>query len=140
MVTWEQVLSHSTFFLIGVLTGAGGQYLADKFTDQRRRQEATAAVDAEWAKFEKAFPDVLNAIQQALRSNPLMREIVVARARGMVINSIEPQLRFDEPDYEGIRVKLRMLEEAGYLDDISTNSMVLMMRMTTEFVERVQRR
>jgi len=42
-MTLIEVASHALAFLLGAATGATGTYFADKYTDKRRRQEASTS-------------------------------------------------------------------------------------------------
>jgi len=71
-------------YLIKTITGASGQYLGDKFTDQRRIQERKAVIVEEERKEREAteeernsvwseFPEICRQLAQHLLSQPRAR-------------------------------------------------------------------
>ena len=135
----DSVTSHLITFLVGGITGAAGHYLGEKYTDQRRRQEARSEADEQWSKFEHIMPEILASLSAALAKDPLFREIVVMPTKGAIIGGDpnNPRLR-NESEHQGLRAKFRMLEEAGYLRDITPRNTPIY-QMTEAFVQRLQR-
>ena len=138
-MTWADVLSHSIAFLSGALTGAAGKYLADKFTDQRHRQEEQAARDRRWAKIRAAMPALLDEMKEDLTKQPLVREFVVLEHEGLGFAMGKGPLRFRyfEEKHPNLRGLLAILENAEYIYDVSPVPPIY--RMTEAFVEQVTR-
>ncbi|MGE8499803.1 MAG: hypothetical protein ACN6O6_20055 [Pseudomonas sp.] len=57
------ILVLSVTFLSGALTGAAGNYLADKFTDARRDKKEALALNKLWKDIESRFPEVISEMR-----------------------------------------------------------------------------
>ena len=65
-------------FLTGAFTGAAGNYLADKYTDTRRRKEEERETKRFWRDVESRFPKIiqLNTLVQQVERAPSLRVIL----------------------------------------------------------------
>lgn len=137
-MTWAEVLTYSITFLFGALTGAAGKYLADKYTDQRHRQEAQSEVNRRWSKIRVAMPVLIQQMKQDLGELPLVREFVVMPSSRVPFGTAtsQPRFRYDEDEHPNLRGQVAILEDAGYVRDV-TPSNVPIYRMTEAFVEQI---
>jgi hypothetical protein len=108
-MTWAEIGSHSLAFLLGAATGAAGQYLADKYTDQRRRQEARSAVDTRWSKIQTAMPALIQEMKKDLSENSLVREFIVLPNNRVPfgVGKLQPRFRYYEDEHPNLRGQLR---------------------------------
>lgn len=132
----DAVTTHLIAFVVGGFTGAAGQYLGEKYTDQRRKQEARAESRSEWARIEKLMPEVIGSLRNGLKDKPLIREFVVLRARGTVMASSRPRFVFYESEVADLRTKVEMLEEVGYVTNVEPGNTTIY-RITQQFFERL---
>lgn len=116
MTSLESIASHAGTFLAGVLLGACGTYLADKYTDRRREQEAAAARDRQ---FQEAFNRSRRLCEQ-MRSDvntaelSMIRSFYVLRSRRLVFNApSERYLAYYEDEHEQLRDQIALLEDDG---------------------------
>jgi hypothetical protein len=138
--SWDAVATHSAAFLLGAAMAAAGQYLADRFTDQRRRQETRADIQARWAKIVGAMPAFIVEMKQNLSSAPLVREFIVLPSKHVAFGGgkLQPRFRYYEDEHPQLRGQLAMLEDYGYIRDVTPRNTPIY-RMTEEFVELVLR-
>ena len=134
----DLILSHMIAFLAGALTGATGTYLADRFTDQRRRQEGHRESKQAFERIRAAMPELIADIKNDLADpeNRTIREFFVAPSRNVTINSSQSRLIYFETDHPDLRGKVAILANSGYLSDVTTGNIPIY-RMTEEFVVRV---
>lgn len=110
-------------FLMGVFMGAAGKYLADKYTDQRRTQEATKSARTEFTQVEKQMPELIAEFRQDLTANPLVRDFFVLPNRRVALGgSSTPSFVYYEEEHHGLMSKIRILENRGYIRDISVTN------------------
>jgi len=62
------MLSLAVGFLVGALTGAAGNYLADKYTDVRRDKKHAKEQAKLWQDIEARFPFVIADMRRAFTS------------------------------------------------------------------------
>jgi hypothetical protein len=139
-MSWADLLTHSIAFLSGALTGAAGKYLADKYTDQRHRQEEQAAVDRRWAKIQAAMPALIQEMKGDLTRQPLVREFVVLPNERISfgVGQSQPRFRYFEDEHPNLRGQLAILEAAGYIRDVTPVNAPIY-RMSEDFVDQVTR-
>jgi hypothetical protein len=134
----DPLLSHMIAFLVGALTGATGSYLADRFTDQRRRQEKHRESNEAFGRIRATMPELIADIKNDLADpdNRTVREFFVAPSRSVTINSSQTRLIYYETDHPDLRGKVNILASSGYVSDVTTGSIPIF-RMTEDFVARV---
>lgn len=128
------VATHAFAFLIGAATGAAGQYFADKYTDQRRRQEGAAATKDEFARLFNLMPDLLREMQTDLSesSHATWREFFVIPKGTHVWPT--PNTFFYEDDLANDYLgKAKILANRGYVIDVTPGD-APKFRMNEEFV------
>jgi hypothetical protein len=62
------ILSLAVGFVVGALTSAVGNYLADKYTDARREKKQAKAQAKLWQDIETRFPAVISEMREAFTS------------------------------------------------------------------------
>ena len=130
--------SHLLAFLGGTAVGAAGKYLADLFTDQRKRKEEQAAKEQLFRKTRAAMPQLFEEMRESLKreSAAYIREVVVLRNERVSFDSDRPRFLFYESSHPGLKDKMGTLAVAGYIDLVS-NDEVEIYRLHEHFVERL---
>lgn len=57
------IISLVVGFVVGTATGAVGSYLADKFTDARRKKQLINEEKSQWEQIERRFPTVISEMR-----------------------------------------------------------------------------
>jgi len=134
MATW---VSHAVAFLLGTATGAAGKYFADKYTDKRRKSEAVSERRRSFRAVRDLMPRLIGEMREDVTSseNRTLRELVVLPNRQVLFTS-GGQRRFTyyEDEHEDLRDKVTMLENLGYLLDVTPGNTPIY-RMNEHFVE-----
>jgi hypothetical protein len=124
-------------FLVGALSGAAGQYLADKYTDKRKYQEAQKASVELVKKVRSLMPELISEMKEDVMKQgyETVREFVLLPNERVPFNSGGKQ-RFvyfanKTPDLIG---KVQILEQEGLVMDVTRNNTPIY-RMTETFVE-----
>ena len=130
-----EILSHLIAFLLGTLVGASGKYLADRFTDQRRRQEARRETKKRFRAVRKQMPELIAEMRQDLGEpgNESVRHFFIIPTKSVSLNLRAQAFVYYEDRHPDLRGKVTILENHGYvIDDTSGN--VPRYRMTEELV------
>ena len=127
-------------YLLGIFSGAGGKYLADRFTDQRKKQESKEQTIKEFKKLVEIMPKLLNEMKIDF-SNPehnSIRKLVVIPSRNATfLPNGESFFPYYETDHAHLKEKMIVLENCGYLIDITPNNAPIY-RITEPFWDLVQ--
>lgn len=124
-------------FLLGTGTGVAGKYFADNLTDRRRKTESTKQLKQEFMNIKKQMPELIKEIKNDLskEDQKFIREFFVLEDRKVHLGGSEkPRLVYYEEDHRDLRCKIDILENQGFLSDVTTG-IVPIYRMTEEFVE-----
>ena len=130
-------VSDGVAFLIGVAVGAAGQYFADKYTDQRRRQEQS---HDEARRFREVARKVSKLIVEmaADATGPNaehVRDLVLMPSKGAIYNSGGRNVFvYYEEDHPTLRGQFAILENSGYVVDVTPGNAPTF-RPTEEFVQ-----
>lgn len=129
-------ISYFATFLSGVTVGAGGQYLADRFTDQRRKKENLSEENRRFESIKSDMPNLFAEMAQDLRGDESwsIREFVIAPHHRVVFNGTKPRFMYYEEDHPHLRVQVDRLEEAGYVVEVSPGKAPIF-RMHEHFVQ-----
>jgi len=116
----EIPLSSLTTFLGGVAVGATGQYFAEKYTDQRRKQEAESAKIKLFHRMKTEMPSLIAEMKEDFSKpeHSPYREFVVTR-RSLMIRAIPACLGYYEEEHPQIRGFVAVLENNGLIKAIS---------------------
>lgn len=124
-------------FLVGAFTGAAGGYLADKYTDQRRKQEETKQSRRKFDAVCHQMPDFIKEMRDDLTQKPHVREFFLLEEGSAfgIKNSDAFVYRFSEK--RPVRSWAKILENQGYVIEITPKS-TPKYRMAKEFVNLIQ--
>lgn len=131
--------SHLVAFLGGTAVGAAGKYLADRFTDQRHKNEAKAEANAQFSEIANQMPAFLAEVRTDLASHPelAIREFVVLPVRGVVFNHDRARFEYFESEHPAVANFVAMLLEAGYVEVLRATGTPIY-RFKEPFVSRVR--
>lgn len=124
-------------FLLGTATGASGKYLADRFTDRRRKGESQRQLKKQFLNIKKQMPELIAEFKADLseEDHKLIREFFVLHNRKNILGgSDKPRFVYYEEEHKDLRSKLDILENEGFLMDVTIGNTPIY-RMTEEFVE-----
>lgn len=133
MLPWGERL---VIFLAGSLTGATGSYLADKYTDKRRRQEAEKESWSVWERVVRELPRLIAEMRDDVSrpENAARREFFVLRSRSQYIMGRGETLAYMEMEHGDLPQEIAVLENHGYVRDVSQGN-ARRYRMSEEFVQ-----
>jgi hypothetical protein len=126
-------------FVIGAFTGAAGQYLGAKYTDQRRAKEASSIQNKKWADLEMRFPNVIREMKKDVQNADFLsvREFFVKNSR-TTVNRSEPFFEYHTDIHSDISAAVQHLVELGYIVDITPGNCP-MYRMKEHFIDQLRR-
>lgn len=130
-------MSAAIGFLLGTATGASGKYLADRFTERRRKGELQRQLKRQFLNIKKQMPELIAEFKSDLseEDHKLIREFFVLADRKHIIpGSKKPRLDYYEDEHKDLRSKIDILENEGFLMDVTVANTPIY-RMTEEFVE-----
>ncbi len=131
--------SYLTTYLFGVLTGTAGKYLADKYTDKRRKKESTDESRKQFCQIASKMPELIQEMQKSLRKPAfsIIREFfILPNRRVSFIPGQSNTLLYYEEDHNNLMHKIKLLINNGYLEDVTyTNTPKF--SMSEEFVTYV---
>jgi hypothetical protein len=129
----NDIASHAIVFLLGTATGAAGTYFADKYTDQRRRQEGASATKKEFSRLFQMMPDLLSEMQQdvAQPKRATYREFFVI-PKGAQLWPTPNSFYYEDDGSNNYLGKARILESRGYVIDVTPGN-APKFQMTEEF-------
>lgn len=122
-------------FLLGLLTGAAGKYLADKYTDKRRDIEDEKSEIKKFKSVRKKMTSLIDEMKEDLLKHELFRDFFIIPSRGMSLNATECFVYY-EKEHDNLISKISILENNDYIYDISTGN-TPKYRMTDEFVNMI---
>lgn len=125
-------------YLAGILTGAAGSYLGNKFTDRRRDQEAKTKEQRQYQEIVSQMPDLISEMKNDL-SDPkqeLIREFFIAKKAWTINFGEERRLIYYEEEHPDLRVKINVLDNLGYISKVKSGTAPIY-RMTEDFVRLV---
>ncbi len=85
------------------------------------------------------MPELISVIKKDLQLPDMKscREFFVLPSKGVVINSQNPAFIYFENEHENLKSKIRILEQSGFVYDISVNR-TPKYQFDEEFVEMIQ--
>jgi hypothetical protein len=132
-------ISHLVTFVGGAILGSASQYLADRFTDQRRKQETNKSAKTQFLRLKEAMPDLFSEMAKDLSEDKTgtTREFVILP--NDQVDFISSKLRFSyfESTHQHLHNQIDMLLESGYVEDI-TSGKVRILRMNDNFVQMLK--
>lgn len=115
------ILSLSVGFLVGAITGAAGNYLADKYTDVRRDKKAAKEQTKLWREIEAQFPGVIADMRQAFTSSEgkYIRAFFVKESGTMIGFLSEPCFEFHTDEHPDLHAAVLHLARHEFITDIT---------------------
>jgi hypothetical protein len=132
--------THLIAFLAGTAAGAAGTYMADRFTDQRRKQELRRETKDGFDRLRQQMPDLLDEMCRDLTQSKdiIYRELVALPTERTTFNHDGPRLEYYETKHPNLNIQIAILVESGYLRNVSITNWPIY-RMSEKFVELVTR-
>jgi len=121
------------------LTKGKGISLTHKFPDERHLHDFVSASENKFKKVQNMMPELIKLFKTDLSTedNKLIREFfVLPNNRVCLGGSEKPRLIYYEEEYKGLRNKIDILENQGFLIDVTPGNAPIY-RMTEEFVELI---
>lgn len=111
-------VTHLVTFLGGAMVGAAGTYMADRFTDQRRKGEAREDDRKRFENLYRQMPEFFAEIAADLEAKPelLIREFVVLPSPNVNFNHDKPRFQYYESAHIEIGNYVPLLVQTGYVD------------------------
>ena len=122
-------------FLVGAFTGAAGTYLADKYTDERRADEAQSNATRQWRDTCKRFPKIISEMKADV-TNPEYVDVrkFFVKSSKTTVNKGEPSFEYHTDVHRDLSAAIDYLEELEYIEDITPENCP-MYRMREQFVD-----
>lgn len=130
--------SHLVTFLGGAAIGAAGTYLADRFTDQRRKAEAKSEANKQFEHVSKLMPKLIAELRDDLLSNKelVLREFVILANERLQFNHDKPRIEIYESRHPAAKNQVSVLVSAGYVG-IVRSSDIPIYKIEEHFVEKL---
>ncbi|MEQ9107061.1 MAG: hypothetical protein RLO04_06310 [Limnobacter sp.] len=132
-------VSHLATFIGGAAIGSAGQYLAERFTDQRRAQESASRNKKQFAELNEIMGALFKEMVDDLKGDKscVIREFVILHNERIMFNSDTPRFAYYETKHPNIRNQVALLTEAGYLQGVTVGSAPIF-RMQEPFVSMLR--
>jgi len=130
--------THFIAFLVGVATGAAGNYFASKYTDRRRDSEKAKKAKDTFRKVKDQMPDLIAEMKVDFtkHENSSIREFVVLPSDKVLFNSQQQRFLYFENQHQNLKGKIAVLENQGYVIDVTVSNAPIY-RITEEFWDLV---
>jgi hypothetical protein len=131
------MITYLITFLIGVATGAAGKYFADKYTDQRRKNDARREESRRFKQTRSQMPQLVKEMKKDLTTpeTHLLREFFLSSHK-WPLNLQNKNLIYYFEDHPDLQAKVQILENNGYVLDV-TPSNTKKYRMTEDFARLI---
>jgi hypothetical protein len=123
------------------LTKGKGVSLTHKFPDEHHLHNFVSASEKKFKKVQNMMPELITQFKTDLSTedNKLIREFfVLPNNRVCLGGSEKPRLIYYEEEHKGLRNKIDILENQGFLIDVTPGNAPIY-RMTEEFVELIKK-
>lgn len=127
-------------FLIGVATGAAGQYFADKYTDQRRRHDESQSSARLFRDVAQQMPKLIAEMAADVQGaqGTYVRNFVLLPSKTAHYSSGREQVfGYYETEHRNLRGQFAILENSGYVFDVTSGNAPTF-RASEEFVQRLR--
>jgi hypothetical protein len=131
--------SHLVTFLGGAAIGCSGQYLADRFTDQRRSKQAIAESKNQFSKLHQIMQKLMKEMAEDLRDDDThtTREFVILSNRRQFFQTTVKRFVYFESEHPNVQNQVAMLEAAGYVQKVDFTNIGIY-RMQETLVEKLK--
>lgn len=129
-------VSYVITFLVGMATGAAGQYFGAKFTDQRRKQESRKESRLQFEHVRAQMPELIAEMKKDLTEDgrSTIRDFFISeRNIAITLGAGETRFAYYVDDHQNLRSKVTVLENHGYINLIESGYTPTY-RMTERFV------
>lgn len=128
-------VSHLVTFLGGTLVGCAGQYFADRFTDQRRKQEARSETQKQFNEIKISMPKILLEMVDDIKNDKTqsIREFVILPNKRVNFNSDKLRFAYYEDAHPNVRIQTDRLVALGFLIDVTVGNAPIY-RMSENFI------
>ena len=128
-------LTHIGAFLSGTAVGACGQYLADKYTDKRRKAESASILRERFKRAEKEAPVLIAEMRDDCRKSQFRgcREFIVLQNSRIMFNSDSLLFRYLREEHPAIDGHMIMLQTLEFIHPVESN--VPRYLLSEDFVE-----
>ena len=125
-------------FLIGVGVGASGTYFADKYTDQRRRQDQNREENRRFREAAREMPTLIGEMAVDVRraNSEYVRNLVLLPSKAVSFNG-DDAFQYYEEEHPNLRGQFAILENHGYIVDVTSGN-VPIFRASEEFVQHLR--
>lgn len=132
------ITTHLVALLIGVFIGAAGQYLGQRFTDQRRSSEEDRKARRRFEEVRALMPGLIAAMQKDLLEDKsgTVREFCPLNPDA-IFGATGLLLYYDPADFPNLENSIHVLENHRYILDVSEGH-TPRYRLTEEFVRLVK--
>lgn len=132
------LLSHILALIVGIISGALGQFYATKFTEKRQNKEALKIRKKQFQILLEKMPNLLKEMKEDLSSdnNQIIREFIILPNKHVIFNSTKKRFVYYEEEYENLKEKIDILENQHFVVDI-TNGNTSLYRMSEEFIRLI---
>jgi len=115
------IYSHAIALVSGLLIGVFGNYFANRLTDKAKVRDSKAEEIKSFRDAKKKMPELLNEMKVDLKlpSMKSCREFIISPSKRAVFNLNQPTFRYHEDEHAGLRSKIRILENLGFVFDIT---------------------
>jgi len=132
--------SHLASFLGGAAIGATGTYMAELFTDRRRKKELQSAADAKFSRASKQMPELIAEFRNDIKNNSglVLREFVILPSERITFNHDKPRIEVYESKHPAAKNQVDLLASEGFIEVVRSTGTPIY-RLTEHFVETLER-
>ena len=114
-------LTHLLTFIGGLIVGVFGNYYAAKLTDRRRSKESKSQEQIEFERAKRQMPELIAEMREDLLKleTEHCREFFILSNPGVSLNLSTSTLFYYEDQHANLKGKVTILENLGYLYDIT---------------------
>lgn len=115
------IISLVVGFVVGTATGAVGSYLADKFTDARRKKQLINEEKSQWEQIERRFPTVISEMRADFSTpdGKNVRAFFVKESNTIMGFVSEPCFEYHTDKHPNLRPAILLLVQHGFISDIT---------------------
>lgn len=125
-------------FLTGAFTGAAGNYLADKYTDVRRKKNLAREQTKLWQDIERRYPEIIAEMRADFSGTEgkAVRAFFVKPSNIVIGFTSEPCFEYHTDKHPEIGAAVLLLAQHGFITDITSGNCP-MYRVHEHLVDRL---